>query len=90
MMRSILPVRNCHGRGTINETEKPVDLIRPLIEYACPPGGLVLDPFMGSGAVLEAALSLGRRAVGIELRLDQCRRAAARLKARWGAGFPRA
>ncbi|MFF7022983.1 DNA-methyltransferase [Streptomyces klenkii] len=47
-------------------TEKPTEILIPLIEYGCPPGGLVLDPFAGSGATLDAARLSGRKAVGIE------------------------
>lgn len=48
-------------------TEKPVDLVRFYIENSCPPGGLVLDPFAGSGATAVAALESGRRFVGFEI-----------------------
>jgi site-specific DNA-methyltransferase (adenine-specific) len=44
-----------------------VSALQPLIEAFCPPGGLVLDPFAGSGSTGEAALRCGRRFVGIEL-----------------------
>lgn len=51
-------------------TEKPVGGLRPLIESLCPQGGLVLDPFAGSGSTGMAALSCGRRFLGIELDAD--------------------
>lgn len=46
---------------------KPVDLIRPMISNSSPPGGLVYDPFMGSGSTMVAAELSGRRAYGCEL-----------------------
>jgi DNA modification methylase len=45
----------------------PPSLIRPCIQVSCPPGGVVLDPFSGSGTTLEEAVRQKRRAVGIEL-----------------------
>lgn len=53
-------------------TEKPAAIMAPLIEASCPPGGLVLDPCAGTGPVVEAAVRLGRRAIGIELDADYC------------------
>lgn len=75
---SILRAKNLRGVA-IHPTEKPVDLLRPLIEYACVPGGLVLDLFTGSGAVLDAARQTGRRAIGIEAHEPYAERAAKRL-----------
>jgi len=46
-------------------TEKPVALMRDLVEI-CPPGGVVLDPFQGSGTTGVAALQSGRRYIGVE------------------------
>lgn len=45
----------------------PPKLIEPMILAGCPLGGLVCDPFAGSGTVLEVAARLGRRAVGCDL-----------------------
>lgn len=50
-----------------HETEKPVDLCRHYIENSTKPGGVVLDPFMGSGTTGVAAIEAGRRFVGVEL-----------------------
>jgi site-specific DNA-methyltransferase (adenine-specific) len=53
--------------GVKHPTVKPVELMRWLVRLVTPPGGLVLDPFAGSGATLEAAQLEGMRAIGIEL-----------------------
>jgi site-specific DNA-methyltransferase (adenine-specific) len=79
LMRSVLFHRSMHGQNPINETEKPVGLLEPLISYGCPVGGMVLDPFAGSASALFAARNIGRRAVGIEARESQCEKAAKRL-----------
>jgi DNA modification methylase len=48
-------------------TQKPLALCRWLLTLVTPPGGVVLDPFAGSGSTLVAAAQLGIRAVGIEM-----------------------
>lgn len=45
----------------------PLDLIRPRILSSSPAGGVVVDPFCGSGRALTEALALGRRAIGFDL-----------------------
>jgi hypothetical protein len=52
--------------GTTHPTTKPVAVMSWIARLICPPGGLVLDPFAGSGTTLEAALAEGFRAVGVE------------------------
>lgn len=79
LMRSVIKVRSEHGRAE-NETQKPVGIVAPLIEYACPLGGLVVSPFMGAGTDLVSAIRSGRRALGIELREEQCEIAAERCR----------
>lgn len=47
-------------------TQKSVALVERVISASCPPGGLVLDCFLGSGTTAEAAERLGRRWIGID------------------------
>ena len=61
-------------------TQKPVELLAHLIGKHAPIGGLVPDPFMGSGTTLRAAKDLGRRAIGIEINEDYCKIAVERLR----------
>ena len=51
-------------------TVKPTDLMRWLCRLITPPGGIVLDPFMGSGSTLKAAELEGFSAIGIELEAE--------------------
>lgn len=78
IMRSVLFARSCHGYAE-HPTQKPIPVIAPLIEYSCPPGGTVLDPFMGSGSTLIAAMQAGRMAIGIERDEAYCKIAVKRL-----------
>ena len=59
--------------------EKPLGLLTHMIETTTRPGDTILDCFAGSGAVLDAARQLGRRAVGIEMDAHWCKQAARRL-----------
>lgn len=79
LMTSVIKARSMHRNGGIHPTEKPVPLLDPLIRYGCPPDGLVVDPFAGSGSTLDAARQSGRHAIGIEGREDYCEAAARRL-----------
>lgn len=72
-------------------TVKPLELMRWLVALLCPPGGLVLDPFCGSGTTGAAAAIEGRRFIGIELEPPYVEIAAARIAhhAPGGARKPR-
>ncbi|MET3662028.1 DNA-methyltransferase [Aquamicrobium ahrensii] len=66
LMRSVIYLRNCHGRA-IHPTEKPSALLEILIRTSCPEGGLVGDWFAGSGSGGEACRLSGRRYIGCEI-----------------------
>jgi len=51
----------------LHPSQKPVEVLEPLIRTYCPSDGLVLDPFCGSGSTLVAARACGRHYLGIEL-----------------------
>jgi DNA modification methylase len=74
-------VIECPTRANLRHpTEKPVALLRRLVEASSLFGDLVLDPFAGSGSTLVAALVEGRRAVGVEISEHYCEIAAERLR----------
>ncbi len=60
--------------------QKPVSLLAELVGRHAPVGGLVLDPFMGSGSTVRAAKDMGRRGIGIELDERLCEIAAKRME----------
>jgi site-specific DNA-methyltransferase (adenine-specific) len=53
-------------QGVTHPTVKPLDLMAYLCRLVTPPGGTVLDPFMGSGTTIKAAIGEGFNAIGIE------------------------
>jgi site-specific DNA-methyltransferase (adenine-specific) len=69
---------NSHER--LHPNEKPLALMRRLVEFCSTPGELIVDPFMGSGTTLRAAKDLGRRAIGVELVESHCETAVRRLR----------
>jgi site-specific DNA-methyltransferase (adenine-specific) len=64
--RMTAPARDekLHGK---HPTQKPIALLERIVLAACPMGGVVLDPFNGSGTTGLAAIRLGHRYVGIDL-----------------------
>lgn len=76
---SVLRVQRKHsGQTNKHPTEKPVDLLRILVESSSTFGEIVLDPFAGSGSTLVAAALESRRGIGIEINEAYCEVAAKR------------
>jgi hypothetical protein len=67
------------GEGNSHPTVKPTDLMRYLVRLVTPPGGVVLDPFMGSGSTGKAAKLEGFQFVGIEREAEYLEIAQARI-----------
>ena len=70
------PVQNYPGK---HPCEKPIDLLQHVIATSTRPGDLVLDCFAGTGSAGVAAVSLGRRFIGVELSAHYCDTARRRL-----------
>ncbi|MRV70979.1 site-specific DNA-methyltransferase [Duganella sp. FT92W] len=68
-----------HSERVDHPTQKPLEIIERMVKASCPPGGVVLDLFMGSGTTALAARRCGRHFVGFELNPDYCAIIEARL-----------
>ena len=71
--------RRERGEGNTHPTVKPLALMKYLITLGLPPGGVVLDPFCGSGTTALACKELGRNYICIEKELEYYRIACNRL-----------
>ncbi len=61
-----------HAEREDHPTQKPLEIIDRMIKASCPPGGMVFDPFMGSGTTAVSAQRCGREFVGFELNPAYC------------------
>jgi len=66
-------------RRNVHPTVKPISLMRWLVRLITPPGGVVLDPFTGSGSTGVAAVLEGARFIGCELSAEYAQLARARI-----------
>jgi len=79
-MHDYLSVNNDEKMGAYGHPcPKPLRWAGWLIDRACPEGGLVIEPFLGSGTTLRAAKDSGRRAIGIDISEKYCEIAANRM-----------
>lgn len=77
--RDPAPGKGFNHHLRLHPNQKPLAVMERLVHLCAPPGGTVLDPFMGSGTTLVAAQNLGRRAIGIEMEAEHCETAVGRL-----------
>jgi len=63
---NVIKARRVTAAEREHQTQKPLDIMRQLIDVVCPPGGIVCDPFMGSGSTGVAAMQIDRGFIGIE------------------------
>ncbi len=68
------------GNKLGHPTEKPIGLMQFMVRISCRPGGVILDPFAGSGTTGRAAKDLGRKCVLIEREERYCEIAARRMR----------
>jgi site-specific DNA-methyltransferase (adenine-specific) len=76
--RSVIRVNSCHGFAE-HPTQKPVEIIQPLLKYSCPAEGVVYDPFHGSGTTGVAATLLNLKWFASEAIPEYCDIADARV-----------
>lgn len=69
---SVTRIHKCDPERADHPTQKPLEIIDRMIKASCPPDGVVLDPFMGSGTTAISAKRCGRDFVGFELNSDYC------------------
>lgn len=77
---SVTRIHKCDPERTDHPTQKPLEIIDRMVQASCPPGGIVLDPFMGSGTTAISAKRCGRHFVGFELNPEYCEIIQQRLK----------
>ena len=78
---SVSRLHRIHPERADHPTQKPLEIIERMVKASCPPGGIVLDPFMGSGTTAVAAKRSDRNFVGFELNPIYCDIIADRLRA---------
>ncbi|MBI2035734.1 MAG: transcriptional repressor LexA [Candidatus Liptonbacteria bacterium] len=78
---NIIKVQAPKGKSRIHPTQKPVELIKKLINLTTKEGDVVLDPFMGSGTTAVACLETKRNYVGFEISEEYRNQSLKRIKA---------
>jgi site-specific DNA-methyltransferase (adenine-specific) len=73
--KDVWPVSRLHSIHTEREqhpTQKPLEIIERMVKASCPPGGVVLDPFAGSGTTPAACMMAGRNYIAFEINPRYC------------------
>ena len=61
-----------HKERENHPTQKPLEIVERMVKSSCPETGVVLDPFAGSGATVEACVKHNRQCVAFEINPDYC------------------
>ena len=77
---SVSRLHRLHGEREDHPTQKPLEIIERMILSSCPPNGVVLDPFMGTGTTAEACVRHDRNYLGYDLNPEYVQIAKTRIK----------
>ncbi|MCY4147648.1 MAG: site-specific DNA-methyltransferase [Chloroflexi bacterium] len=61
-----------HREREDHPTQKPLEIIERMVKASCPEGGVVLDPFCGSGTTIEASVNNRRNCIAFEINPRYC------------------
>ncbi|PCE23618.1 site-specific DNA-methyltransferase [Paraburkholderia acidicola] len=78
---SVSRLHRQHAERVDHPTQKPLEIVERMVLASCPPGGRVLDPFMGSGTTAVACARQQREFVGYEINASYCAIARERVSA---------
>ena len=78
---SVSRLHRQHAERVDHPTQKPLEIVERMVLASCPPGGRVLDPFMGSGTTAVACARQNREFVGYEINESYCAIARERVSA---------
>ena len=78
---SVSRLHRQHAERVDHPTQKPLEIVGRMVLASCPPGGRVLDPFMGSGTTAVACARQRREFVGYEINESYCAIARERVSA---------
>jgi len=71
-IKNVIDVKMPRGKDKIHPTQKPEEIIIPIIESCSKEGEIILDPFMGSGVTAKVAKMMNRNYIGFELDNTYC------------------
>ena len=69
---SVSRLHRLHREREDHPTQKPLEIIERMVKASCPEGGIVLDPFAGSGTTVEACYKNGRQCIAFEISQSYC------------------
>ena len=69
---SVARLHRLDGEREAHPTQKPLEIVERMVRASCPEGGVVLDPFAGSGTTIEACLRNNRECIAFEVNREYC------------------